>query len=246
MAPKKKAAISKISSTSKPAIGKSKMQKAADKAIATGKMANTLAKALGSGAGGGWKFVDFTSKDKKRESAGIVDLLALRKSSRPPGIDGLKPLDLFDVIVIQAKGGKSPRPTAEEIDRMRKVAAFYQAEKVVLFEWQKNVKSVYSVLDVNGQWVKKSAKQVFPARGKHEPAAPVSKPMSERDIALWENDASNLMGDPAFVAKAKQGTYKWFVREGWSPEQAYPMSKDKAKREEYREWLRANDKGRTK
>lgn len=222
---------------------KSKMQVAADKAIATGKMANTLAKALGSGGEGGWKFVDFTSKDRKRESAGIVDLLALRKSSREPAVDGLKPLDLFDVIVIQSKGGKSPRPTPDDIERLRKVADFYHAEKVVLFEWEKGVKAAYSVLDEDDNWIRKSARQVFPPRGKQKQVFPKSKPMSERDIALWENDVSNLMGDPAFVAKVNQGTYEWFVREGWSPEQAYPMPQDEAKREKYREWLRANGKG---
>lgn len=95
-----------------------KWAEAARRAQMTGKMANTLAKALAKRYAYRWQFIDFLGPNK-RESAGIVDILAIRKSSRTPLPEGLKKLDAFDLQIIQVKGGKALRPSPAEILRMR-------------------------------------------------------------------------------------------------------------------------------
>ena len=88
-----------------------KMQVAAGKAIKTAKTATTLAKAHlareSNKHGGRWHWVDFPGPNG-RESAGIVDILAIRKRwelSAGPEFEKLKHLDLFDIMLIQVKGG---------------------------------------------------------------------------------------------------------------------------------------------
>lgn len=133
-----------------------------EKAIHTGKMANTLAKALASKYSKRWQFTDFLGPEG-RESAGIVDILAIRKSGKPPKIKGLKKLDLFEVIVMQVKGGSAPEPTASDISRLRLVAEHYHSETIVLYKWKKQEpdKSGYFVLSDGDVWIKKSAKELF-------------------------------------------------------------------------------------
>lgn len=142
-------------------VVKTKMQIAADKAIATGKMANTLAKALGRRARNRWKFLDFTSDGKKRESAGIVDIIAIRKSGKTPAVEGLKSLDLFDIILIQVKGGSAPRPTREDVKRLEKVAEYYGAEKIALFEWKKGKSAGFLEPNGLGEWVTITESKLF-------------------------------------------------------------------------------------
>lgn len=76
----------------------------------------------------GWEIANFLGKGG-RESRGIVDLLAIRKDHAhvefPRG-------DLFEMILIQVKGGSSRWPTQEEVDRLRAVARRYHARDVVL------------------------------------------------------------------------------------------------------------------
>jgi hypothetical protein len=99
-------------------------------------MANTLAKALASRYAYRWQFVDFLGPDGN-ESAGVVDIVAIRKSSKKPLHSGLKSLDAFDIILMQVKGGDSRKPTPEDIERLRLVGERYHAEAIVLFEWNK-------------------------------------------------------------------------------------------------------------
>ena len=137
-------------------------QLAAGKAIATWKMANTLAKALARRYSKRWQFVDFLGP-KGRESAGIVDILAIRKSGKKPVVEGLKKLDLFEIMVIQVKGGNAPDPTAGEIARMRGVANHYHASQIVLFQWKKgiSVDTGYKVLNTQNEWEPISGNKLF-------------------------------------------------------------------------------------
>jgi hypothetical protein len=140
-----------------------KGQVAAQKAIKTWKMANTLAKALGRRYSKRWQFVDFLGP-KGRESAGIVDILAIRKSNKAPTIAGLQKLDLFEILVIQVKGGSAKEPSDIEIERMRKVAEHYHASAVVLFQWRKglSVETGYKLLhETKNEWSPVSAKKLF-------------------------------------------------------------------------------------
>lgn len=139
-------------------------QVAARKAQATGRMANTLAKALAKRFGGRWQFVDFHGP-KGYESAGIVDIIAIRKCGKQPDVPGLKKLDLFDIKLIQVKGGSAPLPGPEDIARLRAVKKYYKATEVVLFEWVGGKRSAFSVLeDKLDKWTETQGAHLFGAK----------------------------------------------------------------------------------
>jgi hypothetical protein len=82
-----------------------------------------------------WQLVGFPGP-AGRESAGIVDLMAIRKDhSKKNG--KFKRGDLFEIILIQIKGGSARWPNADDIRRLRAVAKLYNARDVVLAEWVK-------------------------------------------------------------------------------------------------------------
>lgn len=132
-----------------------KWKEAATGAIVTAKRATALAKAHlireSRKHGGRWQWVDFPGSNG-RESAGIVDILAIRKrwdlSEKPEDAD-LKHLDLLDIMLIQVKGGAAKTPSAEDIARMERVADRYQIGKVLLYQWntKKKAETGYRVLN---------------------------------------------------------------------------------------------------
>jgi hypothetical protein len=142
------------------------------KARDTGKMANTLAKALAKRYAHRWRFVDFRGPNGE-ESAGIVDIVAIRKSSTAPTIVGLKKLDLFDIILIQVKGGTAKGPTMEDIARLKLVSKQYDAKAIVLFSWKSKKIAEYRALNDNNEWVGTTAAKLFgkPAKVKRTQAA---------------------------------------------------------------------------
>ena len=85
-----------------------------------------------------WQLVGFAGP-AGQESAGIVDLLAIRKNhkrARAPFKRG----DPFEIIVIQIKGTSGNRlnkPTKAENRRLKAVAKYYNARSVILAEWMK-------------------------------------------------------------------------------------------------------------
>ena len=137
-----------------------KWRVAAKKAQATGKMANTLAKALARRFSYRWQFMDFLGPSG-RESAGVVDIVAIRKCGKQPTIAGLKKLDLFDIQLIQVKGGGAPMPRRDEIVRLRLVQEHYRADGVVLFQWVRGERARFSRLDAQDRWVQSTADQLF-------------------------------------------------------------------------------------
>jgi len=82
-----------------------------------------------------WELVQFVGPDGK-ESRGIVDILAIRKNHRETA-DGLKRGDLFEIILIQVKGGSAPWPTRDDIERLRRVAQHHKPKCILLAEWKK-------------------------------------------------------------------------------------------------------------
>lgn len=127
-------------------------------AIDTGKWAETMFKALGSRVASRWKFVSFRSK-KGREWRGIVDVLAIRKDTSEPSQEGLKRGDLFEIMIIQIKGGKAKPPSLSDIQRLKLVAAYYRAKHIVLYEWEKEKKSQFKIWD--GNWKCITAAKIF-------------------------------------------------------------------------------------
>jgi hypothetical protein len=72
-----------------------------------------------------WQLVSFPGP-AGRESAGIVDLMAIRKNHATSN-SRFKRGDLFEIILIQIKGGGARRPKMDEIKRPRAVAKQYSA-----------------------------------------------------------------------------------------------------------------------
>ena len=72
-----------------------------------------------------------------REWRGIVYVLAIRKDTSHSDHELLKSGDLFDIILIQMKGGSARRPSATEIQRLISVARRYHAKEIVLFVWKR-------------------------------------------------------------------------------------------------------------
>jgi hypothetical protein len=82
-----------------------------------------------------WQLVEFPGQ-RGGESRGIVDLLAIRKDHRRPP-SGLKRGDLFEIVLVQIKGGSARWPSRDDIHRLRQVARRYHAKAVVLASWKK-------------------------------------------------------------------------------------------------------------
>ena len=105
-----------------------------------------------------WQVVSFEGS-KGGESRGIVDVLAIRrdhKHSKKP----LKAGDLFEIILIQVKGGRAQMPSDDDIVRLLKVGKHYHAKYIILADWQKGkVPSLYSL--ANSSWKKMKAEDVF-------------------------------------------------------------------------------------
>lgn len=108
------------------------------KAQRTAKWARTMTKWLVTytrSKGARWRLVEFGGV-KGGESRGIVDLIAVRKDHRAARL-GLKRGDLFEIVLIQTKGGSAARPTQRDVARLKAVARFHKAKAVVLAEWQR-------------------------------------------------------------------------------------------------------------
>ena len=105
------------------------MTKPTHKAAQTAKWATTMTKWLVSRTKSrtNWQLVEFTGPGG-RESRGIVDLLAIRKDHRASG-DDLKRGDLFEIILLQIKGGSARWPSRNDILRLRQVARHHRATR---------------------------------------------------------------------------------------------------------------------
>lgn len=131
---------------------------AARKASDTDRWAETMFKALGKRVASRWKFVSFRGK-KGGEWRGIVDVLAIRKDTSEPSKEGFKRGDLFEIMIVQIKGGKTKLPSPSDIQRLKLVAAYYRAKHIVLYEWKKEKKSQFKVWD--GSWKPVKATEIF-------------------------------------------------------------------------------------
>jgi len=147
--------------------GKTDWKAAEEKAHATAMLATVLTKEKIRKSGKRWQLVEFTGPEG-RESAGIVDLLAIRKDHRQN--TDFNPGDLFEIIIIQIKGGNPPkRPTREDIVRMKIVAEEYYAKNIILAEWKPGEKLRFNQLKKNfnqktnldSTWTNAEPSQIF-------------------------------------------------------------------------------------
>ena len=155
-------------------IGKPDFSKAVAAAIRTAKWATVMTKwRIGFETGGKrlgsanvkpirrWQLVGFPGPAGP-ESAGIVDLMAIRKNhAKPTG--RLKRGDLFEIILIQIKGGGAHRPKMDDIKRLRAVAKRYNARDVVLAQWVKGNHLEFSKLRANYRFLKPPEKKLIQA-----------------------------------------------------------------------------------
>lgn len=130
------------------------------KAHATGRWAEIIFRALSSRVASRWKFVSFRGANKS-EWRGVVDVIAIRKCSAQPSQEVLKRGDLFDIVLIQIKGGSARGPTQGDCVRLREVKRLYRAKAVVLFEWRKGLSSQFFVLGRNQQWAPTTSQALF-------------------------------------------------------------------------------------
>jgi hypothetical protein len=121
---------------------------AAVAAHTTGRWAETMFRALSTRVAKRWQFLSFRGA-KKGEWKGVVDLVAIRKNTAKPDSKTLKRGDLFDIVLVQVKGGSARAPTMEDRHRLQEVAEYYHATKVVQFCWQKGKKAEFSVLQAD-------------------------------------------------------------------------------------------------
>ena len=129
------------------------------KARLTDRTTETLRRALTMRAAKRWKLVSFRGEGGG-EWRGIVDILAIRKSTGRSDHSVLKAGDLFEMILIQAKGGSARKPKSEDLKRLLAVKRRYRASEIVLFRWRREKECSFSKLK-HGEWASSSATELF-------------------------------------------------------------------------------------
>lgn len=86
-----------------------------------------------------WHFLSFRGK-KGGEWVGVVDVLAIRKDTNIHRDKDLNRGDLFDIMLIQVKGGSARPPTRSDRERLLAVAKLYHAKRMIYFHWRKGKK----------------------------------------------------------------------------------------------------------
>jgi hypothetical protein len=107
-----------------------------------------------------WQLISFPGP-AGRESAGIVDLMAIRKNHAKSN-SRFKRGDLFEIILIQIKGGSARRPKLDDVNRLRAVAKQYNARDVVLAEWVKESHLKFYKLGKNHRDLERAWEEVDP------------------------------------------------------------------------------------
>ena len=125
---------------------------------------STTGKRPGTDAVKRWQFVSFPGPSGG-ESRGIVDLLAIRRDHRS-GAGAFQPGDLFEMVLVQVKGGTAAWPSFEDITRLKAVQRRYGAKAVVLASWQKGAEPKFHVLkhvclERTRAWKETAAAEVF-------------------------------------------------------------------------------------
>jgi hypothetical protein len=119
------------------------------KAHTTGRWAETMFRALSARVADRWQFVSFRGSGKG-EWRGVVDVVAIRKNTVQPKQKRLKRGDLFDIVLVQIKGGTARGPTKDDEKRLRLVARIYNARAIVQFQWRRGKSSKFYVLTKRG------------------------------------------------------------------------------------------------
>lgn len=133
---------------------------ASKKAANTDRWTEILFRALTSRIATRWRFVSFRGAGGG-EWRGIVDVLAIRKDTTKPVNELLKSGDLFDIVLVQMKGGCARPPNGAQKQRLRVVARRYRAKEIVLFAWKREESCKFYRLTAANTWVQSSAATLF-------------------------------------------------------------------------------------
>ena len=120
-----------------------------------------------------WQFVTFPGP-AGAESRGIVDLVAIRRDHRPR-IGVFEPGDLFEIVLVQIKGGAAAWPSLSALARLKAVGRRYGAQ-VVLAAWKKGAEPTFHRLksvstERSKAWVEVEAVDVFGEARRAPPTA---------------------------------------------------------------------------
>ena len=138
-----------------------KWKKASEQASKTAAWAKTMTKVVisqNNRTAPFWHVVNFLGPGKC-EPTGVVDLMAIRKNHGKHTLP-LKRGDLLEIILIQVKGGSARMPTPQDRERLRLIGKSYSAKAIVLSEWKKGSKAVFSRL-VDDAWKKVDPAVIF-------------------------------------------------------------------------------------
>src|SRR5262245_6438873 len=94
------------------------------RAANTDRWTEILFRALSNRVAKRWRFVSFRGIGGG-EWRGIVDVLAVRKDTSQSDHHLIKCGDLFEIVLVQMKGGSARAPTRADIERLRAVARHY-------------------------------------------------------------------------------------------------------------------------
>ncbi len=108
--------------------------------------------------GAKWHVVNFLGPNNS-ESRGVVDLLAIRKDHRSHDAK-VKRGDLFEIVLIQVKGGGALFPTKEDVARLKAAAKYHHAKAIVLSEWKPR-KSLQLYLLKRNRWMSMKPDELF-------------------------------------------------------------------------------------
>lgn len=90
-----------------------------------------------------WQLVAFNGPNGG-ESRGVGDFLAIRKDHRDHGTRSpFNRGDLFEIVLVQVKGGTAPWPRDADLQRLRAVRRRYRARSVVLAKWEKGTQPTF-------------------------------------------------------------------------------------------------------
>ena len=140
---------------------KAKWKKASEAAHRTSRWAKTMTKWLitkNCKNGAKWHVVNFIGS-ANAESRGVVDLVAIRKDHHSQNFE-IKIGDLFDIVLIQVKGGCASFPTSDDIARLKKVAKHHRAKAVVLSIWKPRKSPQLYFLKRN-KWIEANPNEIF-------------------------------------------------------------------------------------
>lgn len=119
---------------------------------------STTGKRFGTLAVKRWQFVAFPGPAGS-ESRGIVDMLAIRRDHQEAP-EPLLPGDLFEIVLVQIKGGSASWPTPSDLCRLRAVGRRYRARAIVLAAWKKGAEPTFYVLKRSGLDRRKAWREV--------------------------------------------------------------------------------------